>query len=1023
MKITAKRRKLALFTALIMALALWTAMPLQASADTDLTEITDDGTYTYILVEPEYLESGEPTTATITKYEGQATTLNIPPTVGDEEYPVTEIAGNAFPIPDRTLQTVNIPASVAIISAGTFSYTLALTTITVDGDNQHYTAENGVLFSKDETILVRYPAAKSGDENNEYVIPDVASIDAGAFSYCTQLTGVTIPNSVTSIGQNAFSGCTALTEIMIPNSVENMGAQSFNGCTSLASITLPDSITTIPDRAFIGCKITSIVLPESVTSIGGAAFEACELLQTINLKNVESIGVYAFNGCIALKNVTLSNDITSIEEATFANCLSLTSITLPEGVTSIGKIAFVGCTSLQSVTMPTRMEIIEKEAFQRCSKLTAIIIPDGVTTLNGDTFIDCTSLASVTIPASVTTLDYRVFYNCSNLTKVTALNADPNATINASAFNSTSASVKFWCYYGSKFATQYSGKTVFMLKGITLDEKLALHAGDTKTLNVGYDPADNGGEPATPPYDHTKVTENVSDKVNWTSSNPGVARIDSLSGAVTAVANGKTTITALVVAQSGVKTATCEVVVAPPATITSFTLAGETGVITENPVEEPDDPLTGTIEVTVPAGTELTSLTPEIVYTGTIADATSSKNFGDTTPVTYTVTDTNDASRTYTVIVTVAETAKDITSFKIGDAVGIIDDDSVDSDTKGTITLEVPYGTKVTRLTPTIEVSTGATVSPASGVTKNFLEPVTYTVTGAGSSGTKEYIVTVTLAPTPYTVTVKSGSGSGSYLAGDSVSIIAGRDPVGEVFDTWTANGVTLSSANDPVTSFTMPANNVTVTATYKPAPATPPLTYAVTVNGGTGSGEYAAGEAVYLTAGAAPDGKVFDAWTTASGVIFANANNASTAFTMPAKAVSVTATYKDAPQGTGGDPDDPDNPNPPDNPPATDSGWVYENGAWKYLANGAAKTGWVYDQSRWYHLNASGIMQTGWVYDQSDKAWYYLAGNGAMVAGKWLHDTDGNWYYLSGNGKMLTGKQTIGGKTYTFKGNGVWVS
>jgi glucan-binding YG repeat protein len=44
------------------------------------------------------------------------------------------------------------------------------------------------------------------------------------------------------------------------------------------------------------------------------------------------------------------------------------------------------------------------------------------------------------------------------------------------------------------------------------------------------------------------------------------------------------------------------------------------------------------------------------------------------------------------------------------------------------------------------------------------------------------------------------------------------------------------------------------------------------------------------------------------------------------------------------------------------------------------------------------------------------------MVAGKWFHDTDGSWYYLAANGKMLTGKQTIGGKTYTFKANGVWI-
>jgi lactocepin len=84
-------------------------------------------------------------------------------------------------------------------------------------------------------------------------------------------------------------------------------------------------------------------------------------------------------------------------------------------------------------------------------------------------------------------------------------------------------------------------------------------------------------------------------------------------------------------------------------------------------------------------------------------------------------------------------------------------------------------------------------------------------------------------------------------------------------------------------------------------------------------------------------------------------------------------------------------------------------------------QTGWVYNGGKWYYLTTSGAMKTGWQKDKN--AWYYLAGNGAMVTAKWLKDTDGSWYYLAGSGKMLTGKQAIGGKAYTFKANGVWVS
>jgi uncharacterized protein YjdB len=216
-----------------------------------------------------------------------------------------------------------------------------------------------------------------------------------------------------------------------------------------------------------------------------------------------------------------------------------------------------------------------------------------------------------------------------------------------------------------------------------------------------------------------------------------------------------------------------------------------------------------------------------------------------------------------------------------------------------------------------------------------------------------------------------------------------------------------------------------------------PPTHYTVTVENGTGGGSFVAGATVTITANAASEGKVFDTWTTNDGVTFTDPTSASITFTMPAKAVTVTATYKDDPASGG------DDPNPPVEPPAVNNGWVYANGAWKYFIDGVAQTGWIYDDGAWYYLDADGIMQTGWIYDSNYKAWYYLAGNGAMktgwvkddgnwyylagngamVANKWLEDSDGSWYYLSGNGKMLTGKQTIGGKTYTFKSNGFWVS
>jgi len=148
---------------------------------------------------------------------------------------------------------------------------------------------------------------------------------------------------------------------------------------------------------------------------------------------------------------------------------------------------------------------------------------------------------------------------------------------------------------------------------------------------------------------------------------------------------------------------------------------------------------------------------------------------------------------------------------------------------------------------------------------------------------------------TTYTLSVIDGSGSGNYEAGAIVPIIANAPPSGKVFGAWTATSGSFADVNSASTTFTMPAEAVTVTATYKNAPAT---TYTLTVINGSDSGEYEAGANIPITADAPPSGKTFDTWTAASGS-FADVNSASTTFTMPAEAVMVTATYKDAPATT----------------------------------------------------------------------------------------------------------------------------
>ena len=167
----------------------------------------------------------------------------------------------------------------------------------------------------------------------------------------------------------------------------------------------------------------------------------------------------------------------------------------------------------------------------------------------------------------------------------------------------------------------------------------------------------------------------------------------------------------------------------------------------------------------------------------------------------------------------------------------------------------------------------------------------TPTVTFTGNTFTmpaSNVSITANYKNAAYTVTVNNGSASPAGGAmGDTITITANAPATGKVFDKWTtSDGVTFANANSATTTFTLPAKNVTVTATYKDA------TYSVSVTYGTANPTTAKmGATVSLTA-QTRSGYVFDKWTS-SDVTFANANSSSTTFTMPAKNVSVTATYK----------------------------------------------------------------------------------------------------------------------------------
>ena len=237
--------------------------------------------------------------------------------------------------------------------------------------------------------------------------------------------------SVTSIGELAFSFCTGLTSVTIPNSVTSIGDEAFRGCSGLTSVTIPNSVTSIGYSAFYGCSgLTSVTIPESVTEIGSSAFSYCSGLTSVTIPNsVTSIGTYAFKGCTGLTSVTIPNSVTSIGEFAFHDCRGLTSVTIPNSVTSIGNYAFNSCSGLTSIVVDKGNvnydsrdncnAIIETATNTLITGCNSTIIPNSVTSIGHSAFCDCRGLTSVTIPNSVTSIGEYAFLGCDGLTSVT----------------------------------------------------------------------------------------------------------------------------------------------------------------------------------------------------------------------------------------------------------------------------------------------------------------------------------------------------------------------------------------------------------------------------------------------------------------------------------------------------------------------------------------------------------------------------------------------------------------------------
>ena len=260
------------------------------------------------------------------------------------------------------LNSVAIPAGVKSIGFGVFSACRNLSAITLVAGNANYVVVDGVLFSKDKTNLIQYPAGRTA---TSYAIPaEVTSIAPEAFNDADNLTAVTIPAGLTSISSWAFVNCSKLTSITIPVAVKEIGYNAFISCQALTEIKVEAANT-------------------AYTSVDGVLFD----------KSKKTLIKYPEGR-------------------------KATAYAIPAGVTNIEENAFEGSEKLTSITIPATVKKIGEGAFFR-SGLTSAVIPAGVDTIKSHLFSWCENLTSVTLPASVKWIEYGAFNGCKNLKSLT----------------------------------------------------------------------------------------------------------------------------------------------------------------------------------------------------------------------------------------------------------------------------------------------------------------------------------------------------------------------------------------------------------------------------------------------------------------------------------------------------------------------------------------------------------------------------------------------------------------------------
>lgn len=418
---------------------------------------------------------------TITAYYGMSNSVVIPENISG--YPVVQIAEGAFQdraglkavtfpetlrvigrrafaqggleeirIPDGVVRIgddafLNCPAKTVWIGSGLNTLgTDALIgsyRINVHADNASFSSRDGVLFNKDQTVLLFCPLGKTGF----YPVPNgVLEIAPRAFFSQRSLTRINIPSSVVEIGPWAFGRCSALQKVVILNASTTLGEASFYECTSLEEITIPSEMEEIPWYAFYYCtSLRKVVLPPGLVKMAEGAFYGCSSLTEVEFpESLTTLERWAFRAT-GLTQVYIPAGVTgNLEDGVFRDCNALMEFrvdrdnqhycSLPPGVLTDSFYALLDHTGSTLIQYPAG----------RAGSYTA---PDTLTTIHDHAFSGAAGLTQITFPESLTLLGEELFSGCVLLEKVYFRGDAPELT-GRNPFEETQANLYY--LYGTK---------------------------------------------------------------------------------------------------------------------------------------------------------------------------------------------------------------------------------------------------------------------------------------------------------------------------------------------------------------------------------------------------------------------------------------------------------------------------------------------------------------------------------------------------------------------------------------------